>query len=84
MQDAKMSPKIAIWAPSHNFVGLYLRNYGMYRQSEKNLLSSNTSSTCPDNMVTFGPLTAEIGSGVWGTPTNFNWFRVLAALLHGI
>ena len=37
----------------------------MYRQSEKNLLSSNTSSTCPDNMVNFGLLTAEIGSGVW-------------------
>ena len=41
---------------------------------KKNLLSSNTSSTCPDNMVNFGPLTAEIGSGVWGTPTNFNGF----------
>jgi len=26
MQDAKKSPKIAICAPSHNFVGLYLRN----------------------------------------------------------
>jgi len=51
---------------------------------KKNLLSSNTSSTCPDNMVNFGPLTAEIGSGVWGTPANFNGFRVLAALLHGI
>ena len=25
-QDAKKSPKIAIWAPSHDFVGLYLRN----------------------------------------------------------
>ena len=24
MQDAKNSPKIAIWAPSHNFVGPYL------------------------------------------------------------
>ena len=45
-------------------------------------LSSNTSSTCPDNMVNFGPLTAEIGSGVWGTPPNFNGLRVLAALLH--
>jgi len=30
-----------------------------------------------------GPLAAEIGSLVWGTPTNFNGFRVLAALLHG-
>jgi len=36
----------------------------MYRQSEKNLLSSNTSPTRADNMVHFGPLTAEIGSGV--------------------
>ena len=50
----------------------------------KNLLSSNTFSTRPVNMVNFGPLTAEIDSGVWGTPTNFNGFCVLAALLHGI
>jgi len=26
MQDAKKSPKIAIWAPLYNFVGLYLPN----------------------------------------------------------
>ena len=51
---------------------------------EKNLLSSNESSTCPHNMVNFGPLAAEIGLPVWGTPANFNGFRVLAALLHGI
>jgi len=50
---------------------------------KKNLLSSNMSSRCPHNMVNFGPLTAEISSGVWGTPANFNRFRVLAALLHG-
>jgi len=31
----KTMQKIAIWAPSHNFVGLYLRNYGTYQQSEK-------------------------------------------------
>jgi len=34
-------------------------------------------------MVNFSPVTAEIRSGVWGTPANFNGFRVLAALLHG-
>ena len=28
-------------------------------------------------MVKFGPLTAEISLGVWGTPANFDWFRVL-------
>jgi len=50
---------------------------------KKNLLNSDTSSTCPYNMVNFGPLAAEIGSGVWGTPANFNGFCVLAALLHG-
>jgi len=50
---------------------------------KKNLLNSNTSSTCPDNMVNFGPLVAEMGLPVWGTPANFNGFRVLAALLHG-
>ena len=34
-------------------------------------------------MVNFGPLAAQIGTGVWGTPANFNRFRVLTALLHG-
>jgi len=83
MQDAKKSPKIAIWAPSHNFVELYLRNQGTYRQSEKNLLSSNKSATCPHNMVNFGPLAADIVSLVWSINANFNGFHVLAALLHG-
>jgi len=55
----------------------------MYRQSEKNLFSTNTSSTCSHNMANFGPLAAEIGSGVCGTPANINGFHVLAALLHG-
>jgi len=34
-------------------------------------------------MVNFGAVTAEIGPLVWGTPANFNGFRVLATLLHG-
>jgi len=34
-------------------------------------------------MVNFGPLAAEIGLVVWGTPRNVNGFRVLAALLRG-
>jgi len=53
----------------------------MYRQSEK-LLNINISSSCRDNMVNFGPLAAEIDSGIWGTLASFNGFRVLAALLH--
>jgi len=50
----------------------------------KNLLNSNISPGCPYNVVNFDPLAAEIVSLVWGTPANFNGFRVLAALLHGI
>jgi len=53
----------------------------MYRQSEK-MLNSNISSTCLHNMANFGALTAEIGSVVWGTPANFNGFRVLPSLLQ--
>ena len=34
-------------------------------------------------MVNFSSLATEIGLPVWGTPANFNGFRVLAALLHG-
>jgi len=79
----KNRQKVAIWAPSHNFVGLYLPNEGMYRQSEKKLVKHLISSTCLHNMVNFGPLAAEIVSLVWGTPANFNGFLFLAALLHG-
>ena len=46
-------------------------------------LTSNTSATSAYNMVNFGPLAAETGLPVWGTPAHFNGFRVLAALLHG-
>jgi len=38
----------------------------------------------PHNMVNFGPLASEIDPVVWGTTGNFNGFRVLAAILHGI
>jgi len=42
--------------------------------NRKNWLNSNISSTCSQNIVNVGPLTAEIGSGVWGTPANFKSF----------
>ena len=50
--------------------------------NRKNLLNSNISSTCPHNVVNVGPLAAEIGLPVWGTPANFSGFRVLASLLQ--
>jgi len=54
----------------------------MYRQSEKNLFSSNISSTSPHRMVNLGLLAAEIVMLVWGIPANFNGLCVLASLLQ--
>jgi len=79
--ERKSRQKIAVWAPSHNFVWLYLRK-ACIDNRKKNLLSSNISSTCPHNMVNISLLAAEIVSLLWGTLANFNGFRVLASLLQ--
>jgi len=50
--------------------------------SKKNVLSTNTSSTCPHNMMNFSPLASEVGPVLWGTPSNFSRFRILAAFLQ--
>ena len=54
---------------------------------KKNLSRSNMSSTCPHNMVNFGPLAAEIDPVVWGTPqisTGFaSWQRYCTASSSG-
>ena len=79
MQDAKNRHVVTIaqlsWA-----ISLQLRHI---LTIGKNLLNSNTSSTCLHNTVNFGLLTVDICWRVWGTPANFNGFRVLAALLRG-
>ena len=49
---------------------------------KKNLLNSNIPSPCPHSMVKVGLLMAEIDSVAWGTPADFNGFRVLASLLQ--
>jgi len=72
--------KIAILAPLCRAISSQIRHVSTIG---KKLLNINTSSICPHNMVNFGPITAEICWRVWGTPANFNGFRVLAALLHG-
>ena len=81
----KTDAKIAFCAPSHNFVGLCLHKFttkARIDNRKKNLLNTNISCKCPHNMMNFDPLTAEIGWRVWGTPANFDGFRVLASLLH--
>ena len=65
-----------------NLTGYIFATKARIDNRKKSLLSSNISSRCP-YMVNFGLLAAEIVSLVWGTPANFNGFRILAALLHG-
>ena len=79
----KIGKKIAICAPSHNSVWIYLRNWGMCVSTiGKYLLNNNISSTYLHNMVKFSPLAAEVDWRVWGAPANFNGFRILASLLQ--
>ena len=52
----------------------------MYRQSEK--LSKRQYLLHLRIILNCGLLTAEICWRVWGTPENFNGFRVLASLLQ--
>jgi len=51
--------------------------------NRKKLVKQQYFLHMPHNMANFGPLAAEIGSGVCGTAANFSGFRVLAALLQG-
>jgi len=50
--------------------------------NRKNLVKQQYLLSMPHSMVNFGPLAAEIGPVVSGTPAHFNGFRVLAALLQ--
>ena len=84
MQYQKNRQKFAIWHHHTTLSGYIFATKARIENRKKNLLSSNISPTCPDNMVNFGLLVAEIISLVWGTPANFYGFRILAALPHGI
>jgi len=57
MQDPKNCQKVAILAPSHNFVGLYLCNV-----IGKKLVKQQYLLHMPHNMAKFGILAAEIVS----------------------
>jgi len=77
--DVKKSPS----AHHHTTLSSYIfATKACIDNQKKYLLNSNIFSTCPSNMVNFGPLMADISSGVWGTPANFNGFHVFASLLQ--
>jgi len=75
--------KIAVCAPSHNFVGYIFATKGCIDNRKKNLLSSNISSRGRHNMVNlnFGPSAAEIALPVWVPPADFNGFRFILAFV---
>jgi len=56
----------------------------MYRQLEKIVKQQYLPHMSLQYAELRPKLVAEILSLVWGTPANFNGFRVLAALLHDI
>jgi len=85
-QGSVLSPFIMVALCGHhraNLSGYMLATKAHIDNRKKYLLSSNISSRCSRNMANLGPPAAEIDPVVWGTPANFNGFRVLAALLHG-
>jgi len=71
----RRTQKIAKKSPSgHHRTSLwgYIFSTKARIDNRKKMLRSNISSRCPHNMVNFGPLAAEIGLVVWGTPANLN------------
>ena len=81
MQDPKKSKK---WPSGHHRTTLSGYIFATKARIESTIGKKLIKQQyVPHNMVNFGPLAAEIGPVVWGTPANFNGFRVLAALLHG-
>jgi len=83
----KNPQKFDIWAPSQNFVRIYIF---ATKARIHNLKKKLVKQQCLPphvltnyNMVNFGPLAAEIIFLVLGTSANVSGFRFLAALLHG-
>jgi len=54
----------------------------MYRQLEKKLVKQQYLPHMSSEYGELRPLATEIDPGVWGTPANFNGFRILASLLQ--
>jgi len=78
--------KIAKNSPSGHhhttLLGYIFATKARINNPKKNLWNIDISSRCRHNMANFSPLTTEIGLLVWGTPANFNRFRVLPSLLQ--
>jgi len=77
LQDIKITQK----SPSaHHRTTLSGYIFATKAIDNRKKLLNNISSTSSHNMVNFGPLTAEIGSWVWGTTANFNGSRIFVVV----
>jgi len=74
--------KIAICTPSHNFVGLYLRNQGMYQQPEKKLVKPQYVLHMPSQYRDLRHTNCWDLLASLGHPSNFHGFRILPLLLQ--
>jgi len=79
IQDAKNTAKIRHLGTIAQFCWAISSQLRHVSTIGKNLLNSNNLLQMSSQ---YGALTAEIGWRVWGTPTDFSGFRVLASLLH--
>jgi len=80
--DPKNRQKIAICAPPHNMSG-YIFATKACIENRKKLVKQQYLLHVSRQNGERRPLTPETGNWrVWGTPTNFNGFRVLASLLQ--
>jgi len=81
MQDAKIAKK----SPSgHHRTTLsgYIFPKKARIDNRKKIVKQQYLLHMPHNMMNFSLLAGEIVSSIWGTPANFNGFRVLASLLQ--
>ena len=78
----KIAKKSPFWHHRTTLSGYIFATKACIDNRKKSLSNGNMSSICPQNILNFSRLTAEIRWRVWGTPANFNGFRVLVSLLQ--
>jgi len=85
MQDPNNLQKVAIWAPIHRTsLSGYIFATKARIDYRKKIVKQQYLPHMSSQYGELSPLAAEICWRVWGTPANFNEFRILAALLHSI
>jgi len=82
IQDAKMTQKSPSVHHRTTFSGYIFATEARVDNRKKHVKQQYLPHMSPQ-YGDFGPLAPEICWQVWGTPANFNGFRILVTLLHG-